>query len=383
MPRPSGERPLRPHRFVLAAAVSASLVLSAPFIGEFRHWLRDRFPGHFVAIVASGVALAALAAVAFAVRRIRDHRLVRYGLIAAALLLAAVYSRASAIGNPESDVVERVHFLEYGLITWLFYRAWRPLNDAAVLVLPILAGLIVGTCEEWFQWFIPARVGELRDIFLNLAAIVFGLLFSVAVEPPGRLSRGLPRRSRAQVCVVAATATTLLAAFVWCAHLGYEIVDREIGSFRSIYSAGELARLSADRAREWSVDPPLARPPRLSREDQYASEGLLHVQERNRRWDAQEFGAAWRENLILEKYFAPVLDAPSYLTRSGHRWPSEQRADAQRRLQAEPAGAFVSRAQGSFPIFTWSRRAYAATMFAVVLLLLVPLAIVPRRPPVL
>jgi hypothetical protein len=213
---------------------------------------------------------------------------------------------------------------------------------------------------------------------------VFGLLFSVALEPPGRLRRGLGRRSVAQVCGVAAAAAMLLAAFLWCVHLGYEIDDPEIGSFRSIYSAEELARISTDRAREWSANPPIARPPRLSREDQYASEGLLHVQERNRRWEAHEFSAAWRENLILEKYFAPVLDAPSYLTRSGHRWPPEQRADAQRRMQTEQAtGAFVSRAQGTFPIFTWSRRGFAAVVFAVVLVLLLPLAIGPKRIPLL
>ena len=85
------------------------------------------------------------------------------------------YSLRSSIGNPESDVVEHVHFVEYGIVTWLFYRAWLGLGDAGVLVLPLLAGLAVGTMEEWFQWFLPARVGELRDIFLNGAAIVTGL----------------------------------------------------------------------------------------------------------------------------------------------------------------------------------------------------------------
>ena len=52
------------------------------------------------------------------------------------------------------------------------------------------------------------------------------------------------------------------------------------------------------------------------------SEGLLHVQERNRRWEAGDIRAAWSENLILEKYYAPVLDTPSYISRTGHRWPA-------------------------------------------------------------
>ena len=60
------------------------------------------------------------------------------------------------------------------------------------------------------------------------------------------------------------------------------------------------------------------------------SEGLLHVQERNREWDAGHPGVAWFENRILERYFAPVLDTPSYVSRTGHRWPAGQHDDAQR-----------------------------------------------------
>jgi hypothetical protein len=39
----------------------------------------------------------------------------------------------------------------------------------------------------------------------------------------------------------------------------------------------------------------------------------------------------WHENLILEKYFAPVLDFPTYSTGAGAKWPAEQRANAERR----------------------------------------------------
>ena len=153
-------------------------------MGEARHWLRETFPAQFVTIVGAAVGLAALIAIAIALSRIRDRRIARYGLVVAAIVLAVTYSARSSIGNAESDVVEHVHFIEYGVVTWLFYRAWLPLGDAGVILLPLVAGLAVGTCEEWFQWFLPARVGELRDIFLNAAAIVSGLLLSVAMAPP-------------------------------------------------------------------------------------------------------------------------------------------------------------------------------------------------------
>ena len=297
----------------------------------------------------------------------------------AAIVLAVTYSARSSIGNAESDVVEHVHFIEYGVVTWLFYRAWLPLGDGGVILLPLVAGLAVGTCEEWFQWFLPARVGELRDIFLNAAAIVSGLLLSVAMAPPPRFAPRISRRSLSHVFGVGALLGVLLTGFLNSVHVGYEIADSDVGTFRSIYSASELDALARDRVREWATNPPVARPPRLSREDQYMSEGLLHVQERNRRWGAGEVTEAWFENRILEKYFPPVLDTPSYISKTGLRWPSEQRADGERR-SSKDSRAFISHAQGEFPIFTWPRSAFY-TISAVVVCMLALAAVVtaPRR----
>ncbi len=84
-----------------------------------------------------------------------------------------------------SNAVERVHFVEYGLVAFLFYRVLaRQAGDASIVVLPLLASFTVGTFDEWLQWFIPVRVGEAHDVFLNLAAIVCGLLFALALQPP-------------------------------------------------------------------------------------------------------------------------------------------------------------------------------------------------------
>ena len=57
------------------------------------------------------------------------------------------------------------------------------------------------------------------------------------------------------------------------------------------------------------------------------TEGLQHVQARNTAWTNGDAVTAWHENRILEGAFAPVLDTPSYLARTGHRWSPAQRAD--------------------------------------------------------
>ena len=265
-------RHLRAGPFLIAVAVATAVVLSAPVIGQLRGWIRATFPGRFVLIVGAIGAVMLAAALVAAVVRIRENRTRRFGAIAAALAIAVVYSAWNASDNPESNAVERFHFLEYGLITWLFYRAWRPLEDFAIVLLPALAGIIVGTAEEWLQWFIPNRVGELRDIFLNLVAIVCGLLFSAGIDPPLRFTPTL-RASSGRVLRLAAVAVVALAAFFHSVHLGYEIVDPQIGSFTSRYTPERLPALQSEVAERWKTRPPPLVLRRISREDQYSERG--------------------------------------------------------------------------------------------------------------
>lgn len=342
---------MRPPALAIAVTVSTALVLSAPFVGQARGLIRAAFPGQFVLIVGGLVAAGAIAVIMTALRRIRSRRALRLGGVGLAFATAALYALATAGDNAESNAVELFHFLQYGLITFLFYRAWRPLADAAILLLPLLAALIVGMAEEGLQWFIPNRVGELRDVLLNLVAITTGLLFSVAVLPPDGWRWGLSPRSRGSAGWLSAAAIVAVAAFLHAVHLGHLIEDREIGRFDSRWTAEELLRLQDERARAWAASPPPRTVVRLSREDQYLTEGIQHVRWRNRLWSAGDIDGAWRENRILEKYYAPVLDTATH-EGGGHRWPGEQRADAERRRVSSHGGY----ASGAYPytVYTWS-----------------------------
>lgn len=350
--RPIGPASFRPATFAAALGASTLFILWAPFVGQLRTALRTAFPDAFVFIIGTVVLAAVLAAVIVAVSGIRSRRPLRYALIVSALVIAAGYAYASRTGRPDVDAVELFHFVEFGLVTYLFYRAWRPMDDVSVLVAPVLAAMLVGTLDEWFQWFIPARIGEVRDVFLNLVAIGCGLLFSLGVEPPGRFHATWRRGSAARTGAVAVVLITVLALFFEGVHLGHEIEDPEIGRFRSRYPIGRLLQTGAERADRWRQHPPLTWR-RLSVEDQYMSEGLWHVQHRNAMWAAEDRSAAWRENRILEKYYRPVLDTPSYVSPTGHRWGEVQRAQADR-VAIQDLRPYVSRAQ-PYPIFTWSR----------------------------
>ena len=154
-----------------------------------------------------------------------------------------------------------------------------------------------------------------------------------------------------------------LAAFFHAVHLGHEIDDPQTGDFLSRYSAEELRAASRDRAARWQSAPPRELH-RTSIEDHYLAEGVWHVQRRNEVVDPQR---VWHENLILEKYFAPVLDFPTYSTGAGAKWPAEQRANAEAQAGTE-AGTYRSIAN-PYPIYTWNPVLFWVSVIAVIVIM--------------
>jgi hypothetical protein len=161
--------------------------------------------------------------------------------------------------------------------------------------------------------------------------------------------------------------------------MGHTVVDPVAGAFRSRYNAAALAEMSRDRSARWKANPPPRQVARVGREDQYLSEGILHAQERNRRWEAGDIAAAWHENLILENYYAPVLNTPSYAAPGGLRWPEAQREDARRRVgRSDSAGTYISHADNGF-IRTWPKSVFWGGVTLLVLLILAVSTLLDRQ----
>ena len=318
-----------------AFVASAVVIVSAAYVSDLSRAIQSTFPGQYRAVVGGFVIIAIATAVAAVARRIREHRALRYGLLALAIGAGAGYFAAFRTGNADVDVVEAFHFVEYGALALLFYRAWRHDDDARCIAFPLFAGLAVGTLDESLQWFLASRVGEVHDVMLDLAAVACGVLVALALDPPASSALTPGRAVALHVAAVAAAVLVLLAAFVSMVHVGYEIEDAEIGVFRSRYSAASLQHMAGERARTWSRGLPATRG-RFAREDHYLTEALWHVRERNDAVDLGDTVTAWRENRILEKFYAPLLDLPA--VNAEYRWPSEQRT-----LTADAAAAGAGR----------------------------------------
>lgn len=361
-----------PLAFLIASLVSAVIVVVSPFMGQLQSYLRRTLStDQYVWLFGGGVLAAVGAAFLVAVLRIHERRAARVALLVAALAVGGGYLQWTATPWREVNAVERVHFVEYGLIAFLFYRAWRSAGDLSMVVLPLLSAFMVGTFDEWLQWFIPVRVGEAHDVFLNLVSISCGLMFAIALQPPASFSLGLTPQMRRQCGAVAAMVWLVFATFISQVHLGHQVTADGLAPFLSHYTKHQLDALQADRAATWKTAPPRVLR-RLSREDQYLDEGLWHVRRRNLT-DGIE---AWHENLILERFFAPVLDTPTYASPGGNRWSAEQRTNMAASIRA--TAPFVSTAN-PYPIVAWPKRMFWPVVLTAALLLLV-LAFAAARP---
>ena len=70
--------------------------------------------------------------------------------------------------------VERIHFVEYAVLGLLISRAVNVRTLLGIIYTGCLVTLI-GAVDEIIQWFLPNRVGDMRDVFMNAVGGLSGL----------------------------------------------------------------------------------------------------------------------------------------------------------------------------------------------------------------
>lgn len=72
---------------------------------------------------------------------------------------------------------ERMHVLTYGLLAYLASKDLIDGKEALVkdIILTVSFVALVSAIDETFQYFLPYRVGELRDAVTNIVSGVFGM----------------------------------------------------------------------------------------------------------------------------------------------------------------------------------------------------------------
>lgn len=292
------------------------------------------------------------------------------------LLAVAIIFSGYTLKLRQGSPVEATHFVQYGILGILLFRALsHRIHDSAIYLAAAIMGAIIGMVDEFIQWLTPGRYWGLKDIWLNLFAVI---LVQIAISwgiRPRFLSRKTGRANLCMVCRLAFAAVALFglcllntpARIAWYSErvpalaflqenesvmLEYGVLyeDSEIGVFRSRLSPAELEASDRDRAEEAAAILDRFQSSELYEtflriyspvSDSFLHEARVHLFSRDRNYEtASEFRekpeeykryltSAFRENQILEKYFSRTL------YRSASVWGLEERSLSSRYLDRD------------------------------------------------
>lgn len=113
------------------------------------------------------------------------HRLVTGGIglarSVAVLCLGGVY--VYLLMWLSQSPAERFHLAEYGLLSYLTYRACRvDFTHGRAVVGGLAAAALLGTGDEFIQWALPNRVFEWKDVWLNIGSAGLGMALVVLLR---------------------------------------------------------------------------------------------------------------------------------------------------------------------------------------------------------
>ena len=98
----------------------------------------------------------------------KKYKLNQFILIISPLLLLTYLSLSLDVW------VERIHFVEYAVLGLLISRAVNVRTLNGIIYTGCLVTLI-GAVDEIIQWFLPNRVGDMRDVIMNSVGGFSGL----------------------------------------------------------------------------------------------------------------------------------------------------------------------------------------------------------------
>jgi len=360
----------------LVAALWIGLIYATiPFVRGLREAFAARWPVELIAYAVVVIVIGAGVAAIVVLRRHQEHISLADILWLVGVAAVIVLWTHRLMGQPE----EAVHFLEYGVLGVLLFRAFDDrVPDPTVYAAATLTGLLVGTVDETIQWLVPGRFWDVRDIVLNGGAVA---LAQVAIwRLLERPSKAISRSSWRLLCRLAAVLVLLFALCMAATpqrlnrlatsvpmpdrlasgvdaicEYGYRHSVDNRTLFRSRLSSGELMLIDQASAADLAHDLDASRGRGgLTRSDispitdPFGYEIRIHLFARNRnRNKALEHGpgspvhrrhmtTVWRENLILENFFGSTLGQSSY------QWGPQRREEIE--AAQDPDRFFMSRA---------------------------------------
>ncbi|MFC2061316.1 VanZ family protein [Elusimicrobiota bacterium] len=108
-----------------------------------------------------------------------------YKILLLILILTAGYLYAYNMRILE----EKIHLIKYGILGWLLISDLIKTKHRLYLsiILSLLCCLLVVSIDESIQYFLPWRVGDMRDVWFALIGGLWGiLLYITSLAPSGK-----------------------------------------------------------------------------------------------------------------------------------------------------------------------------------------------------
>jgi len=168
----------RPPRYLLIAWFSSTLIILclSAFGRPLQHWV-FRTTGEVTIGWLIGLLLFGLGVTAIYWQAKRGLKGNRYTLVLITIALVVTLITITSV-LPQTE--ERLHFATFGLFGFFSKRLFP--TWLAILVI-----LVLSSGDELFQAWLPDRVGDWRDVGINITAGIIGLGFAwkgTVKEPP-------------------------------------------------------------------------------------------------------------------------------------------------------------------------------------------------------
>lgn len=134
--------------------------------------------------------------------------------------------------------IERIHFLEYGLLGALILQAFsRQIKSWISIILSLSLVYWVGLGDEAIQGILASRVGEIRDCIINLFSGALGIALLWLIADTIREKGILKVKYIKSTLIFFGISTALTALFLYTIHgFGYCIERKDTGRFYSSLS---------------------------------------------------------------------------------------------------------------------------------------------------
>jgi VanZ family protein len=91
--------------------------------------------------------------------------------------ITAILGAGAFFASRQPYFVEKLHVAEYGILGWLAMRDFSKSRRAPVIkiILALAFSLAISSVDELFQWLLPYRVGDIRDVITNIISSALGV----------------------------------------------------------------------------------------------------------------------------------------------------------------------------------------------------------------